>query len=905
MVKPFRSNYKDFAAVSKPCRLEGDLDDLIVDGDIPQELDGTFYRVSQDPYYDPDYFQDGTKATPFDGDGNVSAFRIKDGRVSWKQRYVYTERLVAERKAGRSLFGLLSAPFTNHPCVQALTQSPANTNVIIHNGKLLALHEVGPPFEMDPVFEIDKDGKTVWERKATAPTNGPFHDMALTPNYVVLLQMPFLMDHTDVYSPGRMDMFYDRQCPAWFVVIPRNNPEKPVRMFRWKNCMNIHTGCAWEEDGSIFFDCTRAHNNAFTFLPFTDGPPPENAQLTVDFVKWKIDLTSDLDEVKDPEILVDIPCEFPRTDERYTGKKSNICFLAAFKLPDANRPLHQGLNVLARFNLKTRKLDILDPGNCLVQEPAFIPRSENAPEGDGYIIFMVDNLEEHRNDLKDHAVRLPTRVVDVGPSGSSDIPKLVETKEASGAYVALSHCWGKKQIITTTKETLKDRKVGIQWSDLSKTFQDAISLTRNLGIRYVWIDSLCIIQDDSKDWEIESANMGNIYESAYVTLAATAAPDGSSGFHAPRQPPQSLNLRGTRHQIFAALQPPHDSFTRRRHADPRKMPLLSRAWVYQERILSKRVVHFGFHELVFECKNGYICECGGISRYVNPWSHLTSFKTEFADFLDGRKPDDPGDYVWASMIRGYTACALTFDQDRLPALSATATRLRPKMGEYLAGLWSSLLPAGLFWTADAFDFENPAGPMNNAEAPWKPARRSSAKSCPPTWSWTSVEGAVIEATAVVSPVTQQTFHIKVISASTSPLSQNPYGAVKDGRIQVSGPVVRVNYEIVSDGPKPTQHPHFRLERGGVKHDFFQDVEISERDKNETVGTGFYCLIGEYFQDAVVYVRGEAQKKRYNREVTLVLRVKDPGSSLFERVGVTSGIPREWIPLADQRTVTLV
>ncbi|GME44305.1 hypothetical protein GTA08_BOTSDO06373 [Neofusicoccum parvum] len=449
MVKPFRSNYKDFAAVSKPCRLEGDLDDLIVDGDIPQELDGTFYRVSQDPYYDPDYFQDGTKATPFDGDGNVSAFRIKDGRVSWKQRYVYTERLVAERKAGRSLFGLLSAPFTNHPCVQALTQSPANTNVIIHNGKLLALHEVGPPFEMDPVtlqtkghepwpgqlppkqpftahpkvdpdtghlvafgynlegamdktfvvFEIDKDGKMVWERKATAPTNGPFHDMALTPNYVVLLQMPFLMDHTDVYSPGRMDMFYDRQCPAWFVVIPRNNPEKPVRMFRWKNCMNIHTGCAWEEDGSIFFDCTRAHNNAFTFLPFTDGPPPENAPLTVDFVKWKIDLTSDLDEVKDPEILVDIPCEFPRTDERYTGKKSNICFLAAFKLPEANRPLHQGLNVLTRFNLKTRKLDILDPGNCLVQEPAFVPRSENAPEGDGYIIVMVDNLEEHRNDL--------------------------------------------------------------------------------------------------------------------------------------------------------------------------------------------------------------------------------------------------------------------------------------------------------------------------------------------------------------------------------------------------------------------------------------------------------------------------------------------------------------------------
>lgn len=70
--------------------------------------------------------------------------------MSWKQRYVQTERLMAEKKAGRSLFGLLSAPFTNHPCVQALMQSPANTNVIIHHGKLLAMHEIGAPYEMDP-----------------------------------------------------------------------------------------------------------------------------------------------------------------------------------------------------------------------------------------------------------------------------------------------------------------------------------------------------------------------------------------------------------------------------------------------------------------------------------------------------------------------------------------------------------------------------------------------------------------------------------------------------------------------------------------------------------------------------------------------------------------------------------
>lgn len=106
--------------------------------------------------------------------------------------------------------------------------------------------------------------------------------------------------------------------------------------------------------------------------------------------------------------------------------------------------------------------------------------------------------------------------------------------------------------------------------------------------------------------------MGEIYEKAYVTLAATAAHDGTGGFSMIRPPPQSFSLRGTDHRIFATAEPSHNSFTRLRHADPQKMPLLSRAWVYQERILSTRVVHFGYHELVFECKHGYLCDAAGL-----------------------------------------------------------------------------------------------------------------------------------------------------------------------------------------------------------------------------------------------------------------------------------------------------
>ena len=93
---------------------------------------------------------------------------------------------------------------------------------------------------------------------------------------------------------------------------------------------------------------------------------------------------------------------------------------------------------------------------------------------------------------------LPIRVVDTGLNNG--VVKLVKTNEAKGRYICLSHCWGSSQIITTTRSTFEDRTKGIAWDDLSKTFQDAICLTRTLGFRYIWIDSLCIIQDDARDW---------------------------------------------------------------------------------------------------------------------------------------------------------------------------------------------------------------------------------------------------------------------------------------------------------------------------------------------------------------------------------------------------------------------
>jgi hypothetical protein len=112
---------------------------------------------------------------------------------------------------------------------------------------------------------------------------------------------------------------------------------------------------------------------------------------------------------------------------------------------------------------------------------------------------------------------------------NSHIPKLLITEGCRGHYVALSHCWGTlgKHPLRTTTDNLQEHISGISWSTLPKTFQDALKITRELGIDYIWIDSLCIVQDSEEDWRQESREMGLIYERARVTIAAAGAADSS------------------------------------------------------------------------------------------------------------------------------------------------------------------------------------------------------------------------------------------------------------------------------------------------------------------------------------------------------------------------------------------
>jgi hypothetical protein len=125
---------------------------------------------------------------------------------------------------------------------------------------------------------------------------------------------------------------------------------------------------------------------------------------------------------------------------------------------------------------------------------------------------------------------LPTRVLDLGKDPSPQDPiKLFETGGSKGTYMTLSHCWGPAQLITTTENTVKRRIAGILLEDLPQTFKDAVSLTRNLGIQYLWIDSLCIKQHDKEDWEKEAKKMGSVYSRSYLNIAATSSAGGRGG----------------------------------------------------------------------------------------------------------------------------------------------------------------------------------------------------------------------------------------------------------------------------------------------------------------------------------------------------------------------------------------
>ncbi|KAK2615791.1 hypothetical protein N8I77_002518 [Diaporthe amygdali] len=363
---------------------------------------------------------------------------------------------------------------------------------------------------------------------------------------------------------------------------------------------------------------------------------------------------------------------------------------------------------------------------------------------------------------------LPTRVIEV--STEDGHCRLYESHGERADYTALSHCWGKITILRTLKSNIEAHTNCIKLETLPKTFQDAIKITRIIGVRYLWIDSLCIVQDSADDWARESATMASIYRNAYLTLAATAANDGSEGLFKPRQVDTYFHaLSSTQNAldgvyIRARRQRRHDCL--RQLDDPSyhlgSNPLMTRAWCFQERMLSSRILHFADDEMVWQCQEGRSCECGVCKDYP----HDEPSKVIDSDTIAQERKSQAleMEHSWHKKIRDYTSLDITMDTDRLPAFSGIASTL-VAANEYMAGIRQSCALDDLLWSSSA-----------------EPPPRRPDTYLAPSWSWASVMGQIKNG----PPRDDSTNLAQIESISTIKSTVDAFGRVKAGELKISG-----------------------------------------------------------------------------------------------------------------------
>ncbi|KAL7952007.1 heterokaryon incompatibility domain-containing protein [Trichoderma barbatum] len=329
------------------------------------------------------------------------------------------------------------------------------------------------------------------------------------------------------------------------------------------------------------------------------------------------------------------------------------------------------------------------------------------------------------------AAFVPTRLLYLGDSQTdSKILELVEKPECAVSYAALSHRWTKE---TPTKSLLKsnnlDRKQnGMPIATLPRMMQDVVLVLRRLGIQYIWIDCLCIIQDDKDDWRREAALMASIYTNAELTVAASWCDEPDQSLFRDHSAPQEITVdiaEADGQSIFIRRRKPHFTWSSiESSADATaaenpdiEWPLLTRGWVYQEQLLSRRMLHFTQHELIWECFETTRCECGWYDNNMNELD------------VGGWYKRSPGSKAWVQIIKGYAKRPLTVATDRLPALAGIGKAIAAAKGydaaEYLCGLWEKELEDSFFWYLS------------------EPACHPRPDTRMPTWSWASVSGDVV------------------------------------------------------------------------------------------------------------------------------------------------------------------
>ena len=398
---------------------------------------------------------------------------------------------------------------------------------------------------------------------------------------------------------------------------------------------------------------------------------------------------------------------------------------------------------------------------------------------------------------------VPSRLIHVQSAEPTPILRIHHTAVDNQGpdYLALSHCWGDPQYIS--KLTLANRvqyESELSFSSLPRTFQDAVHVTLGLGLKYLWIDSLCIIQDSKEDWARQSAMMAAIYENALCTIAAAGATDAHGGCFAARDPLRITKCRTGEHSKNGSFIVVSASGSASPEAVIGRSRLVSRAWVLQERLLSKRMIHFGAQAMYWTCLQGMASETNilgsgdltpghsqpifGDSSGPLDWKALSlpiQGNTFFKSLVDSRFDASNVRSVlkfhsdWFHLISIYTRCRLTVATDKLVAMSGIVQRIQTGTGlRYLAGLWREMLPFNLCW----FVNRDPRPPPNEYRAP--------------TWSWASRDGEIFFWDALTDNITVLASVVSA-EATADPNDPSGTGSVSTAHLVLAGSLKEVRH----------------------------------------------------------------------------------------------------------------
>jgi len=458
-----------FTGINKPERWEADIVDCEVEGRIPENLDGAFFRVQPDPRMPPRLGDD----IAFNGDGAISQFRIHDGQVDFKHRFVRTDKFNLEREAGHALFGAYRNPIGDDPKVKGRYRGTANTNAIAYGGKLFALKEDSPAVAMDPFtletegyydfdggvdaptftahpkidpvsgdmlafsyavkglctkdmiyWEIAPDGTVKRKVEFQAPYYAMMHDFGVTRDYAVFHVVPSI-GSWERLEKGLPHFGFDTTLPVHLGILPRDGEAKDIRWFTAPNLFASHVMNAFNDGTKIHFDTPEAVNNMFPFFPDVHGAPFNPQQAASFLTRWTVDMASNGEDFESRQRLSPLCGEFPRIDDRYAtlpyrhGWMLVQDFEQPFDLPGGRSVAGLLMNTLGHVDHATGRTQSYWAGPVSsFQEPAFVPASDDAGEGEGWVVAVCNRLAEKRSDL----LVFDAQAVDAGPVATVRLP---------------------------------------------------------------------------------------------------------------------------------------------------------------------------------------------------------------------------------------------------------------------------------------------------------------------------------------------------------------------------------------------------------------------------------------------------------------------------------------------------